>query len=69
VPPAFLDTLNIVHNINAAQRRRDRAQTLKLWDWSRSEALYVVCGIMDAAKITGSHATPKDCGMDSASRP
>src|SRR5215210_155037 len=42
VPPALLDTLNMVHNIRAAQRHRDRGKTLRLWDWSRTKGWYVV---------------------------
>jgi integrase/recombinase XerD len=59
VPPTLLDTLNMVHNIRAAQKRRDRGKTLRLWNWSRTKGWYVVCAIMKAAKIAGPHATPK----------
>src|ERR671921_1391445 len=53
VPPAFLDMLNMVHNIRAAQKRRDRGKSVRLWNWSRTEGWYVVGAVMKAAKITG----------------
>ena len=59
VPPAFLDTLNMVHDIRAAQRRRDRGKGVLLWDWSRAKGWYLVCDVMKAAKIKGPHASPK----------
>jgi integrase len=59
VPPALLDTLNLVHDIRAAHKRRDRGETLRLWNWSRTKGWYVVCTVMKAAKIAGPHATPK----------
>jgi integrase/recombinase XerD len=59
VPPAFLDMLSMVHNIRASQKRRDRGQSVRLWNWSRTKGWYVVGAIMKAAKITGPHATPK----------
>ena len=59
VPPAFLDMLNMVHNIRGAQRCRDRGKSVRLWNWSRTKGWYVVRDVMKAAKITGPHATPK----------
>jgi integrase len=59
VPPAFLDMLNMVHNVRAAQKRRDRGKSVRLWNWSRTKGWYVVRAVMKAAKITGPHATPK----------
>lgn len=59
VPPAFLDILNMVHNIRGAQKRRDRGGSVRLWNWSRTKGWYVVRAVMKAAKITGTHATPK----------
>ena len=35
VPPTLLDMLNLVHDVRAAHKRRDRAETVRLWDWSR----------------------------------
>ena len=59
VPPAFLDMLNMVHDVRAAQKRRDRGKALRLWNWSRTKGWYVVRTVMKAAKIAGPHATPK----------
>ena len=59
VPPALLDMLNLVHNVRAAQKHRDRGETVRLWNWSRTKGWYVVCEVMKAAKIRGPHATPK----------
>jgi integrase/recombinase XerD len=59
VPPAFLDMLNMVHNLRAAQKRRDRGKSIRLWSWSRTKGWYVVQAVMKAAKVAGPHATPK----------
>lgn len=59
VPPAFLDTLNLVHNIKAAQRREGRGRGVHLWTWCRTTAWSRVIEVMTAAKIEGPHATPK----------
>src|SRR3954468_11993145 len=59
VPPAFLDLLNMVHNLRAAQKRRDGGKSVPLWNWSRTKGWYVVRAVMKAARLTGPHATPK----------
>ena len=59
VPPSFLDMLNMVHNIRATQKRRDRGKSVRLWNWSRTKGWYVVRAVMKAAKVAGPHATPK----------
>jgi integrase/recombinase XerD len=59
VPPAFLDTLNLVHDLRAARRRHDRGRSVHLWPWSRPTAWRHVCAVMRAAGIVGLHATPK----------
>ena len=59
VPPAFLDTLNLVHNIKAMQKRPDRGKDVFLWDWCRTTAWTRVGEVMKAAKIIGPQATPK----------
>jgi integrase/recombinase XerD len=59
VPPAFLGTLKMVHDIRSAQKRKDRGRGVVLWDWSRGTALSRVCEVMDVAGISGPHATPK----------
>jgi integrase/recombinase XerD len=59
VPPAFLDTLNMVHDLKTAQRRKDRGKGVQLWDWSRAKGWYIIRDVMKEAKIIGPHASPK----------
>lgn len=59
VPPEFLDTLNLVHNLQAVKKRKDRGKGVALWNWSRGTAWSRVCEVMTAAGISGPHATPK----------
>jgi site-specific recombinase XerD len=48
-----------VHDLRRAQRRKDRGRDVRLWAWSAVTAWRKVKAVMDAAGITGSHATPK----------
>ncbi|USQ74754.1 site-specific integrase (plasmid) [Roseomonas mucosa] len=58
VPPALLDTLDLVHGVREAQRR-GRGDAL-LWPWSRMTAFRRVREVMAAAGIPeGPHACPK----------
>lgn len=59
VPPAFLDSLNMVHDIRITQKRGDRGKGVQLWPWSRSTASVRIDELMAAAGITGLQATPK----------
>ncbi len=59
VPPAFLDALNLVHDLRATKKRKDRGRGVHLWNWSRGTAWARVCEVMEAAGIAGPHATPK----------
>lgn len=59
VPPVLIDALNMVHDIRAAQKRRDRGQEVRLWPWARNTAWRHVRVVMKAARIKGPHATPK----------
>ena len=59
VPPVFLDTLDLVHDLQTVKRRKNRGRGVRLWDWSRVTAWSRVCEVMEAAKVTGPHATPK----------
>lgn len=59
VPPGFLDTLNMVHDIRTAPRRRDRGKGVHLWSWCRATAWTRVGEVVDAAGINGPHATPR----------
>jgi len=59
VPPAFLDTLDMVHAVRTAQKRPDRGKGARLWPWSLVSAWRRVKAVMEAAGIQGPHATPK----------
>ncbi len=58
VQESYLDTLELVHTIKDAQKRKRRKP---LWSWSRVHAWRLVKGVMDKAgiDITLPHATPK----------
>jgi len=59
VPPAFLDTLDLVHDIRAARRGAEGGRGAHLWSWSRPTAWRHVCTVMESAGIAGLHACPK----------
>ncbi len=59
VPTAFLDTLDRVHNLTAARQSEDGGKSIHLWPWSRVTGWRYVCAVMDAAGISGLHASPK----------
>ncbi len=58
VPPDYLDSLDMVHEIRARQQHHQRA---KLWEWSRTTAWRHVKAVMTEAgiDIRLPHATPK----------
>jgi integrase/recombinase XerD len=59
VPPRFLDALDLAHDLRAARRQPGGGVDIRLWEWSRATAWRRVCDVMEAAGITGLHATPK----------
>jgi integrase len=59
VPPRFLNALDQAHDLTAAQRQPDSGASAKLWEWSRATAWRHVRAVMEAAGISGIHATPK----------
>lgn len=59
VPPTFLAQLDRVHQITSVQLNPDLARTTLLWSWRRTTAWRRICEVMDAAGISGLHATPK----------
>jgi integrase len=59
VPPEFLDSLKMVHDVWNRQRRSDRGAGIPLWTWSRATASVRISELMAAAGISGLHATPK----------
>lgn len=46
VPPAFLETLVLVHDLNAAHRARDGGRSVHLWPWSRPNGRWPVRAVM-----------------------
>jgi integrase/recombinase XerD len=61
VPPALLDTLDMVHGLREIQRRgRRRELDQPLWAWSRTTAWRRVVAVMQQADISeGPHRVPK----------
>ena len=59
VPPALIDALKMVHDIRAAQKRRERGRAVRLRPWARNTAWRHVGAVIRAARIKGPHATPK----------
>jgi integrase/recombinase XerD len=59
VPPDLLSHLDAVHDLRSARFQEGRGYGVPLWDWSRATAWRRVREIMDAAGITGLHASPK----------
>jgi integrase len=55
---AFLDELNLVHNLKARQLQKKTAEE-KIWSMSRATASRRVDEVMKEAKISGVHACPK----------
>ena len=53
---AFLDELNLVHNLKAQQQKKSKE---KVWKMSRATASRRIDDVMKAAKIQGVHACPK----------
>ena len=59
VPPALLDTLDMVHGIREAQTRRGKGRGEHLWPWSRMTGWRAVHAVMRASGLDGPHASPK----------
>jgi integrase/recombinase XerD len=59
VPPALLEALDMVHGVREQQARRGRGNGVRLWPWSRMTGWRVVHAVMEAAKLSGPHASPK----------
>jgi integrase len=59
VPPELAIMLDHVHDLRRAQRRKDRGCAVRLWDWSPVTAWRTVKAVMDAAAVSGYHASPK----------
>ena len=59
VPAAFLDVLNLVHNLRDLQSSRDKGRHHRLWPWSRMTAWRRIGEVMQEAEIAGPHASAK----------
>ncbi len=61
VPEEVLDTLNMVHGLHGAGKRRRRVkERTPLWGWGRTTAWRRVKEVLDAAAIAdGPHKSPK----------
>lgn len=60
VPPAFMDSLDMVHGLREAKKRVTGSKGELLWDWSRTTAWRRVKTVMDAAGLhDGVHSTAK----------
>ena len=59
VPPALLETLDMVHGIREIQSRRGKSRSERLWPWSRMTGWRAVHAVMEAAGLDGPHASPK----------
>ena len=58
VPPALLETLDMVHGVRELQSR-GKGQGVRIWPWSRMKGWRAVHEIMGAARLEGPHASPK----------
>jgi integrase/recombinase XerD len=59
VPPALLDTLDMVHGIRELHARRGKGRGVRLWPWSRMTGWRAVHAVMQAAGLEGVPASPK----------
>jgi integrase/recombinase XerD len=59
VPPALLDTLDMVHGIRELHARRGKGRGVRLWPWSRMTGWRAVHAVMQAAGLDGVPASPK----------
>lgn len=60
VPPAFLDALDLVHDIRQIEAKRGRGAKVKLWSWERTTAWRHVKDVMQSADLgSGPQVTAK----------
>ena len=60
VPPALLDTLDLVHGLRQIQKDgKDAELDRLLWDFKRMTGWRRVSEVMAAAGVKGAHASPK----------
>src|ERR1700712_343605 len=59
VPPALLETLDMVHGIREQQTGKGRGRGVRLWPWSRMTGWRAVHDVMVTTRLEGPHASPK----------
>lgn len=59
IPDTLLEALEYVHRIRKAQKAKDGGQAVQLWPWGRTQATKHIWAVMQAAGVSGPHATPK----------
>jgi integrase len=59
VPPALLDSLDLVHGIRERQERRGKGRREVLWSWSRMTAWRYIHAVMEQAGLSGAQASAK----------
>ena len=59
VPPALLESLNMVHGIRELHGQRCKRCGVRLWPWSRMTGWRTVHAVKVAAELDGPHASPK----------
>jgi integrase len=59
VPPALLDTIDMVHGIRELRAKRGKGRGVRLWPWSRMTGWRAVHAVMQAAGLEGVPASPK----------
>jgi integrase/recombinase XerD len=70
VPPALLDTIDMVHGIRELHTRRGKGRGVRLWPWSRMTGWRAVHAVMQTAGFEGVPvATRNDERPDAQSRP
>ncbi len=57
-PDPLLDAIELVHSVRKA-RRSKKLKTVALWSWGRTQATKHIWAVMEAADISGDHASPK----------
>lgn len=57
VPPSFLETLSLVHDLRTLRSQDDGGGSIRLWPWSRPAGWRYVRDVMLTAGISGFHAS------------
>jgi len=57
-PDALIDALELVHRVRKLKKTKRQA-SLPLWSWGRTQSTKHIWAVMEAAGISGDHASPK----------